>query len=106
MEKRIPYSLYKSGYSDFPARDYDSATKTILVELPEYKKPNFPRSWRRIGNSYITENGARVVFWSSGLSENFVIESGAGHSYRSKTIPAGLYAREKVLAYLEEMKNA
>ena len=29
MTKIIPYWLYKTGYTDFPARDYDAAAKTI-----------------------------------------------------------------------------
>lgn len=103
MEKRIPYSLYKSGYTDFPARDYDKATKTIIVYLPEHKRPRFPADWKRDGNSYRTPNGARVYFWSSGLAENFLIESGTGYARKSKTIPAGLYAREHVLEYVNSL---
>lgn len=103
MQKAISYSLYKSSYSEFHAHDYDSKNKKIIVDLPDYKRPAFPKSWVRSGNSYHAPNGARIVFWNSGLSENFVIESGSGYGYKQHTVPAGLYAREEVIKYVNSL---
>lgn len=101
MIKTIPYSLYKTGYAEFRAKNYNASKKTIDVELPDYKKPRFPSDWRSSGNKYFAPNGCVIIFWGTGLAENFLIEHGTNKfNYSSKTIPAGLYAREKVLAYV------
>lgn len=97
MVKTIPYSLYKTGYTEFKAENYNASKKTIDVDLPDYKKPRFPSEWRRDGNHYYTPNGCAVTFWNSGLAENFLIEC---HNHSAKTISAGLYAREKVMEYV------
>lgn len=103
MQKRMSYSLYKKSYSDFPSSDYDSATKTILVTLPDYKKPSFPKEWRKTGNYYIVSRNTRVICWNSGYSENFVVESADGRTNKDKTFPAGLYTREKVIDYVSKL---
>ena len=43
MIKTMPYSLYKTGYTEFKAENYNAIKKTIDVELPDYKKPRFPK---------------------------------------------------------------
>lgn len=99
MKKTLPYSLYKSFYNQFPADNYNAAKKTIEVELPEYKKPSFPKDWERFGNHYTTPNGCRVYFWNSGFAENFIIE----YKGTSKTFSPGLYAREQVIDYVNSL---
>lgn len=99
----MSYSLYKKSYFEFPAHDYDEGKKTIFVDLPDYKKPNFPKEWEKVGNWYQTPNNARVYFWNSGFSENFVVESGRGYNSKSKTFPAGLRARENVINYVDSL---
>ena len=98
MIKTMPYWLYKTGYTEFNADNYDSKKKTIDVELPDYKKPRFPSEWRRNGNHYYAPNGCRVTFWNTGLSENFVVDSPSRK--KEKTFPASLYARENVIEYV------
>lgn len=99
--KTMPYSLYKTGYSEFPAISYNKSKKTIDVDLPKYKKPSFPSDWQKSGNHYRTPNGCTVTFWNSGLAENFLVEHWVSRfNHQSKTIPASLYAREKVMEYV------
>lgn len=101
MIKTMPYSLYKTGYTEFKAENYNAIKKTIDVELPDYKKPGFPKEWRRGGNNYYAPNGCVITFWNSGLAENFLVEHWVSQfNHQSKTIPAGLYAREKVMEYV------
>ena len=102
MIKTMPYSLYKSSYAEFKASNYNKVKKTIDVELPDYKKPQFPKDWTRVGNGYRTPNGCTVYFWNTGLAENFKVEHWVSQfNHQSKTISAGLYAREKVMEYVE-----
>lgn len=105
MEKRIKYSLYKSSYAAFPAHDYRPADKTIAVDLPDYTRPRWPSGWRRVGNMLLTPCGARVLFWGAGLSENFLIEHGSGYARQTKTIPAGLDSRERVIEYVNSISG-
>lgn len=89
----------------FKAYDYDKKTKTIEVELPDYKKPQFPKTWKKSGNHYITPEGFFVYFWNSGLAENFLVEKFISrYNSVSKTVPAGLYAREDVIKFVESCK--
>ena len=97
--RTMPYSLYRTGYSEYPASNYNPRTKTIDVELPDHKRPRFPADWIRSGNHYITPNGCTVTFWSSGLAENFLVE----HGYRSKTFHASMYVREMVIDYVRSV---
>ena len=99
MEKKMPYALYKKSYSDFSAHDYNAAKKEIVVDLPDYSRPAWPKSWKHSGNHFFTPNGATVSVWNRGLAENYVVETGAGFSYSQKTFPAGLYSRQAVIDY-------
>lgn len=105
MKKRISYSLYRSIYAVFPAQDYNSADRTIDVDLPEHRRPRWPSCWRRVGNMLLTPCGARVLFWGAGLAENFLIEHGSGYARQSMTIPAGLYSRECVIEYINSISG-
>ena len=95
--KRMPYSLYKSFYSQLPAEDYDPKTKTIMVSVPSCSKQPFPRDWLRTGNHYFTPGGCEVAFWSTGYAENFVVRRVCGRNIMQKTITPGIDARERVL---------
>ena len=102
MTKTMPYWLYKTGYTAYPADNYNKAKKTIDVEIPDsYKKPRFPSDWKRDGNTYYTPNGCQVMFWGSGFAENFMVERiESAYSVIRETFPAGLDAREKVMAFV------
>lgn len=96
--KKMPYSLYKKYYNQFSASDYDSKTKTIMVDIPDVKRKPFPKEWRRSGNHYFTPGGCVISFWGSGLAENFEVTRDASYyDRRSKTICPGIDAREKVI---------
>ena len=56
MERRIPYSLYKTGYEQFPACEYDQKTKTILVDLPKMKRRVCPKDWKRIAAGELVDH--------------------------------------------------
>ena len=95
---KMKYALYKNSYSEFLATDYDSSSKTILVDLPDVKKPKFPKDWEKIGNWYRLPNGTRVYFWNTGFAENFLIERTVTiHRILSKTISAGINARQEAI---------
>jgi hypothetical protein len=101
MVKTIAYSLYKKSYSEFRAENYNARKKTIDVDLPDYTKPRFPSEWRRDGSRFFTPNGCTIAVWNTGLAENFLVEHGTSNfNHQSKTVPAGLYAREKVIEYV------
>ena len=112
MTKTMPYWLYKTGYEMFPAGSYNKTNKTIEVELPEYKKPRFPKGWRKVGNGYSTPNGFGVYRWGSGLAENFRVERRSGfdpYTMRcseviEKTFPPSLYVREQVMDFIESFE--
>lgn len=101
MIKTMPYSLYKKSYDEFKADNYNASKKTIDVELPDYKKPQFPKNWEKRSNRYIAANGCIVYFWNTGLAENFLVEHGCGYGKQSKSFSAGLYARENVMKFVE-----
>ena len=71
MTKTIPYRIYKAGFTEFPASNYNAENKTIDVELPEHKKPRWPKEWdtRRPFYGMYTPNGCDVRTYGSGLSE-------------------------------------
>lgn len=103
MERRIPYSLYKTGYEKFPATDYDPKTKTILVDLPPIKQRVWPKGWKRTGNHYTAPNGCTVYFWNTGLAQNYLVEKFVTcYNILSKTIPAGFDSFERMLKTVSE----
>ena len=96
--KKMPYSLYKNYYSQFRAEEYDVKTKTIMVDVPDVRRKQFPKDWKRAGNHYYTPGGCEVCFWNTGLSENFLVTRYISAYQRySKTICPGIDAREKVI---------
>ena len=106
MKKRIPYSLYKSSYNEFPASDYDSKTKTIIVELPFIKRRLWPKTWGRVGNHYTTPGGCTVYFWNTGLAQNYMVEKFITiHNILSKTIPAGIDSFDRMLQTVAEFEE-
>lgn len=107
MERRIPYSLYKTGYEQFQACEYDPKTKTILVDLPPMKRRVWPKDWKRIGNHYTTPNGCCVYFWNTGLAQNYLVEwYGGPYNRKSRTINAGVDAFERMMQTVEEFGGA
>lgn len=106
MERRIPYSLYKTGYHQFPASDYDPKTKTILVDMPTAKRRVWPKDWKRDGNHYTTPGGCTVYFWNTGLAQNYLVERFfTPHHIKSKTIPAGFDSFNRVLEAVAEFEG-
>ena len=96
--KKMPYSLYKKYYNQFRADGYDSKTKTIMVDIPDVKRKQFPKDWKRDGNHYYTPGGCDVCVWSTGLSENFVVTRNISAYQRyTKTICPCIDARDKVI---------
>lgn len=103
MERRMPYSLYKTGYQDFPATDYDPKTKTILVSLPEMQRRVWPKDWRRSGNSFTTPNGCTVYFWNTGIAQNYDVHGPyTPYNRKTRTIPAGFHAFQRVIDTVNE----
>lgn len=103
MKRRIPYSLYKTGYHQFTATDYDSETKTILIDLPPVKRRVWPKDWKRTGNHYTTPNGCTVYFWNTGLAQNYVVDGPySPYSRKSRTIPACFDSFDRVIQTVEE----
>lgn len=94
---KLPYSLYKSFYSQFPAEDYDPRFKTIMVDMPAIRRKRFPGSWKRSGNRYLTPGGCEVLFWNTGYAENFLVRRWFPHEIKEKTIHPGIDARDRVL---------
>ena len=95
---RMPYSLYKKSYSEFPAENYDKAKKTIDVQLPaDYKRPRFPKDWERRCDGFFVD-GIHIYQWNSGYAEQFLVAYGN----EEHTFAAGLKTREQVI----EMVNS
>lgn len=95
---KMKYALYKKSYSEFSATDYDKSTKTIMVDLPDVKKPKFPKDWEKVGNWYRLPNNTRVYFYNTGYAENFYIERTITvHHILNKTISAGINARQEAI---------
>ena len=96
--KKMPYSLYKNYYNQFRADEYDNKTKTIMVDIPDVKRKQFPKEWKRDGNRYYTPGGCEVCFWNTGLAENFVVTRTISAFQRyTKTICPCIDARDKVI---------
>ena len=104
MWRRIPYRLYKTGYEQFPERDYDPITKTILVDLPPVKRRVWPKNWKRVGgNSFRTPGGCSVYFWNTGLAQNYLVAwYGGPYNQKSRTIPAGFDSFGHLMETVEE----
>jgi hypothetical protein len=113
MIKTMPYWLYKKGYSEFPAENYNSGKKTIDVTLPDYKAPSFPKEWQKDGAAkQIVAKRYQITVYSynSGLAENYMIEYGYepgrfGYfdKHGRKYIGAGLYARQKCIDFVKNL---
>ena len=97
---RMPYRIYKQGYSEYPAFDYDKSTKTIDVQLPEYKKPSFPREWGTGGCKYC--NHVEMFVRNSGFAEYYEIHQTI-YPHKEVTIECGLKSREKAIATFKEL---
>lgn len=104
MKRRIPYSLYKTGYEQFPATDYDPKTKTILVDLPPIKRLVWPKNWKRAGGNWlVAPNGCNVYFWNTGLAQNYEVEwSGGPFNRKHRTIPAGFDSFDYMMQTVKE----
>lgn len=106
MKRRMLYSLYKTGYEQFPAYDYDPKTKTIAVDLPYTKRRVFPKDWVRYGNHYKTPSGCTVYVYNTGLAQNYYVEEEyTPYCRRTRTIHAGIDSFEKMLKTVEEFSN-
>ena len=95
---KMPYSLYKPYYNQFPSRDYNPNFKTIKVDIPPYRKKHFPSAWKKNGNRYFTPGGCEVIFWNAGYAENFVVRRWfPNDNTLEQTIHPGVDARDRVL---------
>ena len=104
--KRMKYSLWKQYYRQFPADQYDQATKTILVDIPEEKRKPFPKDWTRDGNRYLTPGGCEVVFWNTGFAENFEVRRFVScYEQYSRTIHPGIDSRERVIQAVNVLES-
>ena len=104
--KKMPYSIYKKYYYEFHAENYDSKTKTIMVDIPDVKRKPFPKDWKHDGNQYFTPGGCEVCVWGSGVSENFLVRrTVTAYYYLSKTIRPGINARENVIATVKMFES-
>lgn len=107
MKRRIAYSLYKTGYTQFPATDYDPVTKAIVVDLPDQPRHRMPKEWTRSGNAYLTPGGCRITIWNTGLARNYLVEHGYCRisTRRSVTIRAGIDSFERMLEAVREFEG-
>ena len=104
--KRMKYSLWKQYYRQFPADQYDQATKTILVDVPDARKQPFPKAWRRDGNHYWTPGGCEVTFWGTGFAENFEVRRSVSYYEQySRTIHPGIDSRERVIQAVYDLEG-
>ena len=104
--KKMPYSLYKNYYNQFRAEGYDSKTKTIMVDIPDVKRKQFPKDWKRAGNHYYTPGGCEVCFWNTGLAQNFEVRKFVSSYYTAtRTIHPGIDSRQRVLKAVEQLES-
>lgn len=97
---RMLYRIYKQGYSEYPATDYDKSTKTIDVQIPEYKKPSFPKEWGTGGCKHY--NHVTMYVRNSGVAEYYEIHQTV-FPYKKVTIECGLKSREKAIEVFKEL---
>lgn len=101
---RMPYRIYKQGYSEFKAYDYDKTTKTIEVDLPEYKKPVFPKDWKTESSGRKYFNHVQMFIRNSGISECYDIEQ-LVKPYKHIRIECGLKSREKAIEMMYQLAS-
>lgn len=96
--REMPYWLYKAGYSEFQATEYNPNTKTIVVNLPKMEPVRWPKGWTRNGNGYFTPGGTEIRYWNTGLARNYLIQRVIGPYHKlSKTVGPGFNAFSRVL---------
>lgn len=106
MQRRIPYWLYKTGFDQFPASDYDKSTKTIVVDMPPMKRRVWPKEWKRRGNCFVTGKGVEVYCWNTGIQQNYlVMEPYKRFGRRQRTISAGFDSFERVMQTVKEFSE-
>lgn len=74
--KKMKYSTYKSYYSQLQAHDYDSKSKSIMVELPtNYKSHKMPKEWKEgVWGGLKTPGGCTVYTWGTGFAMHHRVE--------------------------------
>ena len=100
MNVRMKYSVYKTGYSEYPAGDYKAKDKTIAVELPDYTRPKFPKECE--GKGYRRYKDVVIQCYNSGYAENYRIEQ-LLPPYKHVNVPCGLKAREQAIKTVYEL---
>ena len=101
----MKYSIYKKYFREYPSREYNLEKKTIEVDLPEHKTIKWPSNWRKSGNSLRTPSGIEILFWNSGLAENFYVNYYVSRYYHlSRTISPAIDARQQVLDTVAEFE--
>ena len=104
MLKRIPYSLWKNHYRQYPADQFWQTEQTILVDLPEVKSVKWPDTWKLSENCYCTPGGCSVYLYNSGLAESFRVERIVENHVYSRIIHPGLNSRELTIKAVEQLE--
>ena len=100
----MSYKIYKQGYSEFKAYDYDKITKTIEVEIPIIKKPLFPKEWKTSSTGRKYFNHVQMFIRNSGLTECYDIEQ-LVKPFKRIRIDFGLNARQKAIDKMYQLAN-
>lgn len=100
MTVTMKYAVYKAGYSEYPAGDYNEKDKTITVTLPEYSRPKFPREFG--AGAYKVYKHVAIQCYNAGYAENYRIEQ-LLPPYKHIHIPCGLRARERAIQAVYEL---
>ena len=101
----MKYSIYKKYFKKYPSREYNSEKKTIEVDLPEHKTIKWPSNWKKSGNSLRTPSGIEVLFWNSGLTENFYVSCFVSQYCQfTRTISPAIDARQQVIDTVAEFE--
>lgn len=76
MTRKMKYSLYKKYYGQYQAHDYDSKTKSIMVDLPDIPRSKMPKEWVKddVFPGMRTPGGCTVYTYGSGLSMSHRVE--------------------------------